>query len=187
MDKLDRISQLQDDNAASLAEIARRQEERANNPDFEEETPTTIVKYDDEELIYKDHMPAAVDWGNWEKWLQGHLAVARKALLDDLTAATGELIVALRREWRADIDQLRRQWETDKRERSIRDQTIVERSGRIAELQKQNAEAHALLTRQQQDQMLAERDARIAKLEARLAALFTFIGGSLPRGFPGDE
>jgi hypothetical protein len=32
MDKLDRIAQLQDDNAASLAEIARREEERASQP-----------------------------------------------------------------------------------------------------------------------------------------------------------
>jgi hypothetical protein len=51
MDKLDRISQLQDDNAASLAEIARRQEYRAANPELEE-TPI-IQKFDNEELIYK--------------------------------------------------------------------------------------------------------------------------------------
>jgi hypothetical protein len=47
--KFDRIAQLQDDNAASLAEIARREEERAANPELD-----IVQKYNEgEPLVYK--------------------------------------------------------------------------------------------------------------------------------------
>jgi hypothetical protein len=71
----------------------------------------------------------------------------------------------------------------DKRDRAVRDQTIVERSGRIAQLQKENAEAHAQLSREKWNQEFAARDARIDRLQARLDALVTFLSGSFPRGF----
>jgi hypothetical protein len=67
MDKLDRMAQLRDDNATSLAEIARRQEQRAADPYFEE--PPTIVKYDDGELTYKtvENVPAVPALSDVEK------------------------------------------------------------------------------------------------------------------------
>ena len=82
-----------------------------------------------------------------------------------------------------EIEQLRQGWQTERRERAIRDQTIVERSGRIAELQRENATARLVLERQQLDEALAEHRNRVDRIEIKLGMLLNFLGGELPRGF----
>jgi hypothetical protein len=102
-----------------------------------------------------------------------------KALLGSalakLNAAESEM-----QQQRAEIAALRRAEER----RTTRDATLVERSGRIAELQRQNAASHAELAREQRDRELAARDHRIDLLEARVEALLRHIGlmGLEPRG-----
>jgi hypothetical protein len=74
----------------------------------------------------------------------------------------------------------------EKRERAIRDDTIRERSARIADLQRENAASHAELARKQRDQELAARDQRLELVETRLRMLCQFLsvgGYDLPRGF----
>ena len=68
-------------------------------------------------------------------------------------------------------------------ERRTRDQVVIERSGRIAELQRQNSATAAELSRQQRDQQLAERDRRIDLIETKLGMLLKYLGADLPRGF----
>jgi hypothetical protein len=102
--------------------------------------------------------------------IEGELCETKAILGDVLTklsAATSE------------IEQLR----TERRERQIRDQTIIERSSRVAELQRENAASRAALERQRSEQALAERDARIDRLETQLGMLLRYIGGDLPRGW----
>jgi hypothetical protein len=73
----------------------------------------------------------------------------------------------------------------DKREQQIRDETIRERSARIADLQRDNAASHTELARQQRDRELADRDHRIQLLEVKLDALMrhmSLAGIDLPRG-----
>ena len=73
----------------------------------------------------------------------------------------------------------------EKRERAIRDDTIRERSARIADLQRENAASHAELARKQRDQELAARDQRLELVELRLKMLCQFLsvgGYDLPRG-----
>jgi len=82
---------------------------------------------------------------------------------------------------RAEIAELRRAEER----RTTRDLTLVERSGRIAELQRANAESHAQLSAQQRERELAARDHRIDLLEERMQALLRhmgLMGFDLPRG-----
>ena len=82
---------------------------------------------------------------------------------------------------RAEIAELRRAEER----RATRDLTLVERSGRIAELQRANAESHAQLSAQQRERELAARDHRIDLLEERMQALLRhmgLMGFDLPRG-----
>src|SRR5262249_51497175 len=100
-----------------------------------------------------------------------------KSLIGDALAKFGNLT--------AEIEALRRDWRADKREAQIRNQAIIERSGRVAELQRENAAARAALEHQRVDQMLTERDARLDALEPRLGMLLNFIGSDLPRGYPG--
>jgi hypothetical protein len=110
-----------------------------------------------------------VQGGNAE--VKGMLASALAKLAD----AESEV-----QQQRAEIAELRRAEER----RTTRDLTLVERSGRIAELQRQNAASHAELAREQRDRELAARDHRIDLLEARVEALLRHIGlmGLEPRG-----
>jgi len=62
---------------------------------------------------------------------------------------------------------------------------MIERSGRVADLQRENAASRAALERQRFEQAFAERDHRIEQLETRLGMLLKFHGGDLPRGFLG--
>lgn len=74
----------------------------------------------------------------------------------------------------------------EERARQIRDETVRERSARIADLQRENAASHAELARKQRDQELAQRDARLEQLETRLDMLCRFLsvaGADFPRGF----
>jgi hypothetical protein len=84
---------------------------------------------------------------------------------------------------RASIEATEQERHVEKRELAARNQVIVERSGRIAELQRQNSESHAALARQLFDQELARRDHRIEMIETKLGMLLRWIGGDLPRGF----
>jgi hypothetical protein len=74
---------------------------------------------------------------------------------------------------------------TEKRERVVRDETIRERSARIAELQRQNAESRTELARKHLDQAFAERDSRITLLEQQLQMALRYmslVGLEPPRG-----
>jgi hypothetical protein len=73
----------------------------------------------------------------------------------------------------------------EKRERQIRDETIRDRSARIADLQRENTASYAKLAAQQLDQSLGQRDSRIALLETQVRMLCQFLsvsGYDLPRG-----
>jgi hypothetical protein len=69
--------------------------------------------------------------------------------------------------------------------RQTRDKTLIERSDRVSELMRRNAESHAQLATQQREQELAARDHRIEQLELRLMMLCQFLsvgGYDLPKG-----
>jgi hypothetical protein len=67
--------------------------------------------------------------------------------------------------------------------RDEREKAIAERSGRIAELQRENASVRREAERSQFDQALAEYRARIEQLETKLGMLLRFVGGDLPQGW----
>ena len=125
--------------------------------------------------------PAPSAGDDWNAWLRGWLDIERNVI----AKAMGTVAAELRAEWQADIEALRRTWQAERRERRVRDQTIVERSGRISELQRQNSERAAELVRKERDEALATRDRRIEQLEIQLSMLMKFIGPGLPRGFFG--
>ena len=77
--------------------------------------------------------------------------------------------------------------QADKREAQIRNQAMIERSGRVADLQRENAASRAALERQRFEQAFVERDRRIEQLETRLGMLLKFLGADLPRGFLGQS
>ena len=86
---------------------------------------------------------------------------------------------------RKNAEAMAQEWIADKRERAIRDDTIRERSARIADLQRENSASHAELARKQRDQELAARDQRLELVETRLQMLCEFLsvgGYNLPRG-----
>jgi hypothetical protein len=68
------------------------------------------------ELVYKtieDAIPAAsedTDWSGWEKWLQGHLAIESRRLIDGIAEGTTMLIREaedrVRSEFRGEISKL---------------------------------------------------------------------------------
>ena len=101
-------------------------------------------------------------------------ALSRFAKIDDAA-----------KELASEIGWLRQQWQADKRETQIRNQAMIERSGRVADLQRENAASRAALERQRFEQAFVERDHRIEQLETRLGMLLKFLGGDLPRGFWG--
>jgi hypothetical protein len=114
--------------------------------------------------------------------LYDKIKTLRKRLdLDDRGAA----IAALQSE---PVEDLRRQIDGLKRrelERQVRDQTIIERSGRVSELMRQNAESRAALANQHLEQAFGQRDARLALLESKLEMLLHHLSLSdtgLPRG-----
>jgi hypothetical protein len=81
-------------------------------------------------------------------------------------------------------DAVARLQKSDER-RQVRDQAVIERSGRVAELARQNSAAAAELSRAQRDQELAARDHRLDLLEIKLGMLLKYLGADLPRGFLG--
>jgi len=97
-------------------------------------------------------------------------ALNRFAKINDATRGLTDEIAAL---------------QAEKREAQIRNQAMIERSGRVADLQRENAASRAALERQRFEQAFAERDHRIEQLETRLGMLLKFHGGDLPRGFLG--
>jgi len=85
-----------------------------------------------------------------------------------------------------EVDQLRgriQECVIEKRERTARDQIVVERSARISELQRENAIARREAERADLDRALAEYRSRIDMLETKLAMLLAYFGGDLPKGF----
>jgi hypothetical protein len=78
-----------------------------------------------------------------------------------------------------EIAELRRRLDS----RDERDRTYAERSGRIAELQRENAVARREADRSQLEAALTENRARVERIETKLGMLLNFIGGDLPRGF----
>jgi hypothetical protein len=76
----------------------------------------------------------------------------------------------------ATAETLQQKWAAEKRERQVRDETIRERSARIADLQRENIASHSELARKQRDQELAQRDHRIALLEQQLRMLMMHMG-----------
>jgi hypothetical protein len=86
---------------------------------------------------------------------------------------------------RASTDAAQQERIAEKRERQIRDQTIAERSARIADLQRENAASHAESRRQHLEQAFGQRDARLDLIETRLGMLLQFLsvaGVDFPRG-----
>jgi hypothetical protein len=149
----------------------------------------------------------------WDQWLKAHLAIAKAEWFDEFARGMGEglseythekmaphvrAIAELRDELAeckglltsalSALDAVRATTEAlqqEKRERAIRDDTIRERSARIADLQRENVASHAELARKQRDQELAARDQRLEQLELRLKMLCQFLsvgGYDLPRG-----
>jgi len=150
----------------------------------------------------------------WDQWLKAHLAIAKAEWFDEFARGMGEglseytheklmphvrAIAELRGELAeckglltsalSAFDAVRATTEAlqqEKCERAIRDDTIRERSARIADLQRENAASHAELARKQRDQELAARDQRLELVETRLRMLCQFLsvgGYDLPRGF----
>jgi len=186
-----RISQLERENAESLLELEQRQAERDPARDLEEMiaehrgSPLVRREGDTGVLIHRTNWNALVTPPQAEPApSDASPAITAKVFSE----AVGEIIVTLRREWHDEIEALRREWQRDRSDRAIRDATIVERSARIAQLQKENAESHAQLNRQQLDRSFAERDARFERIETKLSMLMKFLSLSvdLPRGFPGE-
>jgi hypothetical protein len=152
---------------------------------------------------------AASDWSGWEAWLRGHLNNERAEMLEavaqgmamfvdralaDLRAENIELkgLLADALDRFAKIDDATKALtseiatlQADKREAQIRNQAMIERSGRVADLQRENAASRAALERQRFEQAFVERDRRIEQLETRLGMLLKFLGADLPRGFLG--
>jgi|SRR5215831_1883259 len=125
------------------------------------------------------------EWRADRSFLQDEIKVLRKRLdLDAIDAERGP-ITELRRETHEQIERLRQLWQGEKQQRSARDEIVRKSSERIAQLQRENAAARAASEHQRFEQALAERDRRIDALETRLAMLLGFIGGDLPRGYPG--
>ena len=89
----------------------------------------------------------------------------------------------VRKELRKELAELQRR--LDKRDE--RDQVTIERSGRIAELTRENAIARHEAERNEFDKVLAGYRARIEQLETKLGMLLKFIGGDLPRGWGRDD
>ena len=149
----------------------------------------------------------------WDQWLKAHLAIAKAEWFDEFARGMGEglseytheklmphvrAIAELRGELAeckglltsalSAFDAVRATTEAlqqEKCERAIRDDTIRERSARIADLQRENAASHAELARKQRDQELAARDQRLELVETRLRMLCQFLsvgGYDLPRG-----
>jgi hypothetical protein len=84
---------------------------------------------------------------------------------------------------RQTAEDIERERAIEKRERAVRDETIRERSARIADLQRDNAASHTELAAQQLAKSFSQRDARIDLIETKLGMLLRWIGGDLPRGF----
>jgi hypothetical protein len=186
-----RIAELQREADEGRARIAEHERQRAENPALEQDylmasepvasppvrendAPRGVIRKRFENPLPPAPEPEPSDDGDvWHG-----LDRFTKATADALDRDARELA-----ELRGKIERL----EADKRERAIRDQTIVERSGRIVELQRENADSRAQLQRKQLEQALAERDARIDKLETRLNMLLGFISPSLPRGWGRDD
>jgi len=149
----------------------------------------------------------------WDQWLKAHLAIAKAEWFNEFARGMGEglseytheklmphvrAIAELRGELAeckglltsalSAFDAVRATTEAlqqEKCERAIRDDTIRERSARIADLQRENAASHAELARKQRDQELAARDQRLELVETRLRMLCQFLsvgGYDLPRG-----
>jgi len=89
----------------------------------------------------------------------------------------------VRKELRKELAELQRR--LDKRDE--RDQVIIERSGRIAELQRENAIARHETERNEFDKVLAGYRGRVERVERELAMLLRWIGGDLPRGWGGSD
>ena len=86
---------------------------------------------------------------------------------------------------RATAEAAQQQQQAEKRERQIRDETIRERSARIADLQRDNAASHAELARAQLAQAFGRCDQRFELLEEKIAMLLRLMslsGVDLPRG-----
>jgi hypothetical protein len=103
-----------------------------------------------------------------------------KGLLGTTLAALDDARKGLQQQHEV-IEGLRRQ----EFERTVRDRTIIERSARVAELQRENAESRVALASQHLEQAFDQRDARLNLIETRLEMLCRFlsVGGlDLPKG-----
>jgi hypothetical protein len=127
--------------------------------------PAFVCTYTREKLEQRDRKIAD---------LEGELADC-KGMLSRAVAAVDDArkdAAAEAEKQRAMIDELRLQ----EAGRVARDRAVIERSGRIAELQRSNAESHAQLSAQQRERELAERDHRIALVEQQLKMLLMHMG-----------
>jgi hypothetical protein len=84
---------------------------------------------------------------------------------------------------RATAEALQQERQIEVRERQVRDEIVRERSARVSELQRQNADARREADRSQLEAALTEYRARVERVETQLGMLLRFIGGDLPRGF----
>jgi hypothetical protein len=157
--------------------LARRQ--APSEPIVEGQGAAYVQKFGSEELLYRvvdNSAPAAEsapadEWAGWNAWVRAHLDNEREALTDTMA----EVIVELRREWRA--------------EREI---ALVERDRRIGVVEGELCETKAMLgdafaklnaatgeieqlrterrERQIRDATIAERSSRVAELQRENAA-----------------
>ena len=149
----------------------------------------------------------------WNEWVKAHIEAERDFLLKAMAEGMSEYVHSKLTERDRTIAELRaelievkgmlssaltaidtvrntaydivQQRIAEKRERQIRDDTIRERSARIADLQRENSASHAKLAAQQLDRSFTDRDARLDLLETRLQMLLSFLsvsGYDLPRG-----
>jgi hypothetical protein len=188
-ERLARIAELQRANELGAAEVERRQATRDPAAELEEmiaehgsapqrSPPVIIYRRFDGNASAPASEPGA-DWSGWEAWMAGHIAILRTEMHDTMREALGIVVAEVSREMQAEIAELHRRLDS----RDERDRTVAERSGRVAELQRENAIARREAERSQFDQALAEYRARIDAIEVKVGMLLRFFGGELPRGW----
>jgi DNA repair exonuclease SbcCD ATPase subunit len=187
-ERLDMIDRLQREADEGRERIRQRQEQCEHDPvaaahdlaqmmDAEPVGRPPVSENDEPEVIYKDFTNAPLD-PTPEPAAMPPPGVTPEAIAEGI----GEVAFELRRELRAEISELRRRLDA----RDERDRTVAERSGRIAELQRENAVARRQAERAQLDKALDEYGTRLGRLETELGMLLKFIGADLPRGWGND-
>jgi hypothetical protein len=194
-ERLDLVDTLKAANAESRERIRQRQEERERNPELMDDhlraersaelgpSPPVSETGEPGALVYKrfENPPAPAPEPGGEPSDGDHeLAHA----IDVFAAAVERKLAAIERENDELRDAVARLQKSDEQRRT-RDQVIAERSGRITELQRENAASHTELAAEQLAKSFAARDHRLDLVETKLGMLLKYLGADLPRGFLG--